>query len=83
MCFPYGKEIENDRAFILELHVKNYETVAVVRNGKLHLIITAQKVEKYIESIFLKIQICAPNHGPEQPIEMCNKCYYSTQAAAE
>ena len=27
MCFPYGTEIENDRAFILELHVKNEDSV--------------------------------------------------------
>ena len=36
----------------LELQVKNYDTVAVLRNGKHHLIITTQKI---------KIQICALN----------------------
>jgi hypothetical protein len=30
----------------LRFYKKNYDTVAVVRNGKLHLITAAQKVEK-------------------------------------
>ena len=33
---------------------KNYDTVAVVRNRKLHLIITAQKVENIYRNYFSK-----------------------------